>query len=436
MNVDTDALRWLQQVADGTTVTEVSELEPVTQSGVSRALARLEAQVGTPLLRRSGRTLRMTHAGAVFKPHLDAMLHHLDDGVAAVNQLIDPDTGTVALAFQPSLGTWLVPDLARSFRTAHPRVRFRLTQVRDEPNSAALDGGHADLELGSRRPQNPPDVELRTRLIALEPLRLALPREHPLAARPGPGQAGPGRVRLAEVASEPFIGLRAASALRRLGDQLCEQAGFRPDVIFEGDDLSNVRGFVAAGLGVAVVPAPRAGSPEAGPGPVAYLEILDPGAVREIFLTWSAERRLLPATDLFRRHVIRRAAAGRLPAVSDLMSRADAGPVSGPRSSPPVRRRRAGRRATRRSGRGGRTRPGNPPPGPGRDPTPGPARRRSPPRTPGAARPRSPAPGRRRPRSTGASPCRPPPPGAGPGAAARRSTGPAGGRRTPAARPG
>src|SRR6266702_4175559 len=306
MCMDTDALRWLQQVADGTTVTEVSELEQVTQSGVSRALARLEAQVGTPLLRRSGRTLRMTHAGAVFKPHLDAMLHNLDDGIAAVSQLIDPDTGVVALAFQQSLGTWLVPELVRSFRTAHAGVRFRLTQVRDEPNSAALDGGHADLELGTRRP---PDAEVHIRLIALEPLRLALPREHPLAGRR--------RLRLAEVASEPFIGLRTASALRRLGDQLCEQAGFRPDVIFEGDDLSNVRGFVAAGLGVAIVPAPRAGSPEAVPGPVAYLEILDQGAVREIFLTWSAERRLLPATDLFRRHVLRRAGSGRLPAVSD-----------------------------------------------------------------------------------------------------------------------
>jgi LysR family transcriptional activator of glutamate synthase operon len=313
MDMDTDALRWLQQVADGTTVTEVSDLEPVTQSGVSRALARLEAQIGTPLLRRSGRTLRMTHAGAVFKPHLDALLHHLDDGIAAVSQLIDPDTGVVALAFQQSLGTWLVPDLARSFRTTHPGVRFQLTQVRDEPNSAALDGGNADLELGTRRPQNPPDADFHTRLIALEPLRLALPREHPLAGR----LAGPGRVRLADVASEPFISLRSASALRRLTDDLCEQAGFRPDVIFEGDDLSNVRGFVAAGLGVAVVPAPRAGSPEAVPGPVTYLELADPGAVREIFLTWSAERRLLPATDLFRRHVIRRAAAGRLPAVSD-----------------------------------------------------------------------------------------------------------------------
>ncbi len=303
--MDTDALRWLAQVADGTTVTEVSEVEGVTQSGVSRALARLEAQIGTPLLRRSGRTLRMTHAGAAFKPHLDAMLHDLDDGIAAVNQLLDPDSGTVALAFQQSLGTWLVPDLARSFRSGHPRVRFRLTQVRDDPDSVALDGGNADLELGTRRP---PDATVHTALIALEPLRLALPREHRLAGRPD--------VRLADVAAEPFIGLRSASALRRLTDHLCEQAGFRPKVIFEGDDLSNVRGFVAAGLGVALIPAPRAGSPEAAPGPVVYREITDPGATREIFLTWSAERRLLPATELFRRHIIRRAAAGRLPAVT------------------------------------------------------------------------------------------------------------------------
>jgi LysR family transcriptional regulator, transcription activator of glutamate synthase operon len=305
--MDTDALRWLQQVADGTTVTELGDTEEVTQSGVSRALARLEAEIGTPLLRRSGRTLRMTHAGAVFKPHLDALLHHLDDGIAAVNQLIDPDTGTVVLAFQQSLGTWLVPDLVRSFRATRPGVGFRLIQVRDEGQPAALDGGNADLEIGSRRV--PADAGVHTALITLEPLRLAVPRDHRLATQP--------RVGLADAAAEPFIGLRPASALRRLTDSLCEAAGFRPEVVFEGDDLSNVRGFVAAGLGVAVVPAPRAGAPESAPGPVAYREIDDPGAFREIWLTWPAERRLLPAAELFRRHVLRRAAAGRLPVVVD-----------------------------------------------------------------------------------------------------------------------
>ena len=87
-------------------------------------------------------------------------------------------------------------------------------------------------------------------------------------------------------------------------------------MVFEGDDLSTVRGFVAAGLGVAVVPAPRAGSIESAPGPLVNLTILDPGAVREITLTWSAERRLLAAADLFRRYVLRRATAGRVPTLS------------------------------------------------------------------------------------------------------------------------
>ena len=167
MGMDTDALRWFQQVADGTTVTEVSEVEPVTQSGVSRALARLEAEVGTPLLRKSGRTLRMTLAGTVFKRHVDAMLHHLDDGIAAVNQLLDPDSGTVALAFQHSLGSWLVPDLVSSFRARHP----------EHPLPAHRGARRAPRPAAQRRPGRPGD-------------------RHPRPARPGPALP-PGRRRAA-----------------------------------------------------------------------------------------------------------------------------------------------------------------------------------------------------------------------------------------------
>src|SRR5437764_6328969 len=67
--MDVTSLRWFQQVADGVTVTEVSDLEQVSQSGVSRALARLESELGVALFRRSGRVLRMTQAGATFKRH-------------------------------------------------------------------------------------------------------------------------------------------------------------------------------------------------------------------------------------------------------------------------------------------------------------------------------------------------------------------------------
>jgi LysR family transcriptional regulator, transcription activator of glutamate synthase operon len=299
--VDTDALRWFQQVADGMTVTEVSELEQLTQPGISRALARLEDQVGVALLYRSGRILRMTHAGAVFKRHVDAVLHNLDDGLAALNELLDPDAGTVVLAFQHSLGTWLIPDLVRGFRADHPGVRFELHQVRDELGSPALYGGRADLEISSRPEHDP---ETRHRPIALEPLRLATSRDHRLADHAS--------VQLAEVAGEPFVALRPRSALRQLTDELCTRAGFQPDIVFEGEDLATVRGFVAAGLGVAVVPAPRAGSAEPS---VAYIPIEDSGAVREISLTWSASRRLLPAAERFRVYVLTRARDGQLPSL-------------------------------------------------------------------------------------------------------------------------
>ena len=312
--MDTDVLRWFKLVAEGVTVTEVSEAEQVTQSGVSRALARLEAQVGTALLRRAGRTLRPTRAGVVFKPYVDGMLHQLGDGLAAVTQFVSPDTGTVAVAFQPSLGSWLVPDLVRSFRAGHPDVEFHLTQVHDELHGLPLDGGATDVEVGTRlfrfgrEATRPGDLAVWTRQIGDEPLRLALPRDHPLSRR---------EVRLAEVAGEPFIALRPTSALRKLGDDLCRQAGFRPAVVFEGDDLSIVRGLVAAGLGVAIVPAPRADSPEGASGPVHYAPIADSGAHRAIYLTWPADRPLLPAAELFREHVLRTVGAGQIRPVSD-----------------------------------------------------------------------------------------------------------------------
>jgi LysR family transcriptional regulator, transcription activator of glutamate synthase operon len=305
--MDTDVLRWFKQVAEGATVTEVSDLEAVTQSGISRALARLEGQVGTPLLRRVGRRLRMTRAGEVFKPYVDALLHQLEDGTAAVSQFIAPDTGVVRLAFQQSLGTWLIPDLVRSFHASHPAVGFHLSLVSDELNSAPLDGGEADLEIGTRLfTVRPGDPAVRTRQIAVDPLRLAIPPEHRLAQQR--------EIRLADVAGERFIGLRRTSALRRLTDELCRQAGFRPRVVFEGDDLSYIWGFVAAGLGVAVVPEPLPSSPGAALGPVRFLAIGDSGAERAIYLTWPTGRPLLPAAELFREHVVSRVSLGEVPA--------------------------------------------------------------------------------------------------------------------------
>lgn len=198
-----------------------------------------------------------------------------------------------------------MPDLVRSFRKAHPRVRFDLTQVRDELVDSVLANADADLVLSSVRPSDP-TVE-RRRLID-QPLRLAVPTDHPLA--------GQSEVRLADAASEPFLMLHRTSLLRRVCDELCHAAGFAPFVSFEGEDVHTIRSFVAAGLGVAIIPAPGSGSTDVAPGIVRYLTITDVHAVREIGLAWSAQRRLLPATELFRQHVLHRARTQQFPTLA------------------------------------------------------------------------------------------------------------------------
>ena len=162
-----------------------------------------------------------------------------------------------------------------------------------------LSDGHLDLEVTARRPTE--DGVSWERLFT-QPLVLAVSLDHRLANRTEVG--------LDEVAVEDFVMLRPSWELRALTDDLCRAAGFRPHSAFESDDLAVVRGFVAAGLGVAVVPADGF-APGETHGRERHLRIADAGAHREVGMAWRSERRLLPSAELFRRHVIERARRGR-----------------------------------------------------------------------------------------------------------------------------
>lgn len=279
--MDVAVLRWFQLVADGATVTEVSDLEFTSQPTISRALTRLSDEVGTPLLHREGRLLKLTRAGAAFKRHVDAVLHHLDDGLAAVAQLMDPERGTVVLAYQASLGAWLVPQLVADFQAEHPEVRLELRSLRDERTPAT----EPDLELSTRQL---PDRQWR--VLLREPIRVVLPPGHPLTGRQ--------EIPVEELAGEPLVMMRASSQLRLATDALFAAAGVRPRIAHEVDDLPSLYGYVAAGLGIALAPER--------PGEVVLRDL--PGRVfRDVGLSWATDRPLLPAAVLFRDHVLHNA---------------------------------------------------------------------------------------------------------------------------------
>ena len=294
--MDTNVLRWFQLVADGATVTEVSELEWTSQPGVSRALARLSEEVGAPLLRREGRVLRLTRAGATFKHHVDAMLHQLDDGLAEIAQLMDPESGVVTVAFPHSLGEWLVPGIAAGFLKKHPDVQLELSARHDETTPATGTSSEIDLELTTLRPHGRAHY---WRGLLREPLRLLLPEGHPLAADTAP-------IPLARLGGECLITMRRTSQLWVVTDSLLSRHGIEPTAGLVADDLPTLYGYVAAGLGVALAP----GRLRAG---VRLQRLAEDDAFREIGLSWATGRRLLPSATLLRDHILGLAKSRRLP---------------------------------------------------------------------------------------------------------------------------
>lgn len=296
--MDLQVLRWFQAVAGGATVTETAELAHMSQPALSRALARVEREVGTPLLHRTGRLLRLTPAGVIFKAHLDQVLDRYDDGLRAVAQSVDPDSGLVPLAFLHTFGTWLVPALLNGFRETHPRIRFELRQHGEAAILQALLDGVVDLVLTSDDPGHPMVTWQR---LFVEPLLLAVPPHHRLAGR--------SRVRLAEVAGEPFVVLHTGYGLRATTEKLCRQAGFEASVAFEGEEVETLRGLVTAGLGVSLLPLQQTATypPSTVPPASPHLPVTDVECRRDVGLAWLTDHRLPPTSSSFSEHVLKSA---------------------------------------------------------------------------------------------------------------------------------
>ncbi|WP_280692433.1 LysR family transcriptional regulator [Kitasatospora sp. GAS204B] len=273
-------------------VTRAAELLAMPQPTLSRAIARLERELGADLLVREGRTVRLTRAGQLLLGSVERALAELERGARAVRAEVDPAAGRVAFGFLHTMGTDAVPALLRGFRADHPRVRFQLVQDYVAAMLARLRAGELDLCLVSPLPAED-DPELTARPLDEQPLHLVVPADHRLAGRR--------RIRLAEVAEEPFVALEQGYGLRGITDDFCAQAGFAPRIAFEGEEAETLRGLVAAGLGVALLPpgtVPRPG--------VVDLTVTAPRTRRAIGLAWVTGRSLPPPAQAFREFVLSR----------------------------------------------------------------------------------------------------------------------------------
>jgi LysR family transcriptional regulator, transcription activator of glutamate synthase operon len=277
-------LALLRAVAEEGNLTRAAASVGLQQPTASRWLAALSAELGTPVVVPDGRGLRLTRAGASLAAAAGRALSELAAGVRQATDEADPERGQVVLAFLSTLGEHRVPGLLRVFRREHPHVRFTLLQGSHAELLDHVRSGRADLAFTSPLPGA---GEFAGVTLEEQQLVVTVPAGHRLARRVW--------VRLAELADEAFVGTKEASGLRAVTDELAQAAGFTPTMAFEGEEVDTLRGLVAAGLGVAVLPVAEPAPPQG------VVEIpLRPRAVRRIGLIWAGDRPMAPAALTFR----------------------------------------------------------------------------------------------------------------------------------------
>lgn len=273
--MDEQTLRIFLSLAETQNTRDTAAELRINQSNVSRALARLEAEVEMPLFARHGKRLELNANGLAFRADAAGVLDAVD-AARRHAELIAEDGRLLRVGFLHSVARWMVPDVVQRFRALRPGVRVSLRQGFARDLYGWLDLDVIDVALSTAPTATPAaSDEVRWLALAEEPLCIAVPVGHPLAAAE--------EVDVRDLRGRDFIGFSRIAELRAVVTDVLDEAGVAVNVTFESSEIDTMRSLVAGGLGVSILPR-TPGRDDPG---VVYLP-LQPRRVRAIGIAWSA----------------------------------------------------------------------------------------------------------------------------------------------------
>ena len=288
--LDVRRMQVLRAVVTSGSVTAAAANLGYTPSAVSQQVAALEKQAGTALLERVGRGVQPTAAGRLLTEHAGVISRNMAEAETALADLREGRTGRLAVRYFATAGGTIVAPALADLRRTHPGVQIDLKLIDPEDPLPEVKHGRADLAVVVQLPDRPRE-DVRLVHLLDDPYRAVLPKGHPLASRRV--------IDLADLAAERWIGSEWPGPCLDVVLGACGAAGFTPDIVVQSEDYATAQGFVAAGLGVGLMPRIGLGNRHPGvvvrkvrrPEPVRAIH----AAVRESSLTQPALRALLDA---------------------------------------------------------------------------------------------------------------------------------------------
>lgn len=280
-------IQYFIEVAKREHVTEAALAMHVAQSAVSRQIFNLESELGVDLFIREGRNVRLTPIGKMFLEHMEHAMKVIDNARREVEEFLDPDRGTIRVGFPSSLANHTLPTVISAFRERYPEVKFHLNQGAYHYLKESVIRGEIDLALLGPVPKK--EAKLKSDILFTENIVALLPMNHPLAESKS--------INISKLQDDSFILFPRGFVLREIIVEACQQLGFEPKVSFEGEDIDAIKGLVAAGLGITLIP--ESTLVDNVPRSTVKIDNIEPKVTRTVGVIIPSERELLPTERLF-----------------------------------------------------------------------------------------------------------------------------------------
>jgi len=252
----------------------------ISQPPLSQQIIQLEEKIGVRLFTRTRRRVELTPAGEVLLEDARKILALSEEAVRRAVRAGKGEIGRLSVGYIGSANYSVLPGLIREFRKRFPEVELSLAELNTSQQIEALHDGR--IHVGFMRPPMGIESEgLSFETVLKELLVAAIPVNHKLKSR----TSLPSKM----LAKEPFV-MIPRSRGPGFFDQIiamCQAEGFSPEIVLEASQFHTIIGMVAAGVGIAVVPASMQRSRMKG---VAFREI-ENGTETALTMAWSSQNK-------------------------------------------------------------------------------------------------------------------------------------------------
>lgn len=237
-----DQLRYFLKVAQWGNFTRAAEDLALSQPALSRAIQKLEIELGQPVFERKSRSVSLTEAGTLLQARAQQVLAIIDDAKAEITD--DGQSGRIRVGAIPTIAPFYLPDILREFSAEFPKANVIVQEDTTDNLLKSCTQGEIDLAVIAL----PIPVKyLEVEELFDEELFLVLPPEHPLANKK--------TIQLQDVEPFPFVLLAEAHCLSDNIIAFCRQRSFQPVSVEKTSQLAMVQELVSLSHGVSMVPA-------------------------------------------------------------------------------------------------------------------------------------------------------------------------------------